>query len=108
MLVVVVAGGAPLWMGLTWSAESVRGATCSCFLVLLRATAEGGDVGELIAAPEKEEVNVVAAQREGEGLGSVRQSCFSSYWCVSLINPDSNQILLKAQRFVLGWGKPHL
>lgn len=60
--------GPPLWMGLTWSAESVRGATCSCFLVLLRATAEGGDVGELIAAREEEEVNVVAAQRE-EGVG---------------------------------------
>lgn len=99
--------GPPLWMGLTWSAESVCGATCSCFLVLLRATAEGGDVGELIGAREKEEVNVVAAQRE-EGVGVSQAVLLFSYQCVSLINPDSNQILLKAQRFVLGWGKPHL
>lgn len=58
-------------MGLTWSAESDCGATCCCFLFSLAA--EGGDTRLFSAALKKEEVNVVAAQREGLG---VNQSCF--------------------------------
>lgn len=45
---------------------------------------EGGDVGELIAAREEEEVNVVAAQRE-EGVG-VSQAVLLSFLLVRFAN----------------------